>query len=146
MPKEIPKFLKQLTSLITPSKGVKQKNPADNNAPEDEGIKVHDCDGDKIPVIEQIEEEEEVECELGEEEGTHCPLEHAAANARHWNLSQQKLLKFSIPKLVPLCSDKNEDNAKLADEMGDLLLKFATSNRIGCFTQNILQHPSKTTG
>ena len=58
MQKESPKTLKQLTLLTTSPKGVKRKNPADDNTPENESIELHDCDGDEISVSEQIEEEE----------------------------------------------------------------------------------------
>lgn len=54
--------------------------------------------------------------------------------------------KFSIPKLAPLCSDRKEDllnDAQFIDEMGKLLLKSTTLNRIGCFVQHIHQQYSQ---
>ena len=59
---------------------MKRKNPADNNAPEDEGTELHDCAEDEFPANDQIEEEQEVENEQGEEERGDCPSEPTAAN------------------------------------------------------------------
>ena len=52
MPKGNPKSLNQLSSLITPLEVVKQKNPADNNPPEDEDTELHGFDGEEILFIE----------------------------------------------------------------------------------------------
>lgn len=52
MPKENPKSLNQLSSLITPLEVIKRKNPADNNPPEDEDTELHGFDGEEILFIE----------------------------------------------------------------------------------------------
>ena len=52
MPKENPKNLNQLSSLITSLEVVKRKNPADNNPPEDEDTELHGFDGEEILFIE----------------------------------------------------------------------------------------------
>ena len=126
-----PKNLKQLRKMITPPKGVTQKDAEGSTAPVDEGDEIFDCEDEEIKT-ETIEEDisrSDKENEMPQ------ATSQATANEENATTEDSSPSKSdqSIPKLAASCpKDKTEllNDAKFIDEMGQLLLTSTISTRI----------------
>ena len=136
-----PKNLKQLLKMIASPKGVKRKDAEGSAAPVDEGNKLFDCEGEEIET--EIIEEDISASEV--EDKTPQATSQAVANKENATAEYSSPSKSaqSIPKLPLSCpEDKREllNDAKIIDEMGQLLLTSTTSTRISPSIRGIQRH------
>ena len=136
-----PKNLKRLLKMITPHKGVKQKDAGGSAAPVEKGDELFNCEGEEI----ETETIEEGISTSDEEDETPQATSQAATNEKNATTedsSPSKSAQF-IPKLALSCpEDKTEllNDAKFIDEMGQLLLTSTTSTRISSSVRGIQWH------